>query len=171
MVKFVFAIMAFLLLVPSVQAQEMSRDEAVFTAAQARDYGAVKYTFRVGGVSSATEAEALFTDVTDDYIEVFTSQVSSSQTLLSMRTAVVPAVGDESRGFAAFTTDGSNVIEFGAIFVREGSYVYAFFGAGMHGVYLELCDVIMYYFVVADHTAGELPTIDLLPEGFEQQTI
>lgn len=148
-----------------VQAQSAPTQQSVFESDDVRDYGGMMYDFRVADLGTVEQAELVFDDVVDDYIEVFTGLYSKDGDVISIRTALVPNVGDESRGFAGFV-DVGGIVERGVIFVREGQYVYAFFVIGIHGAYLELSELTMYYFLVAERQQGQLPTIDMMPAGF-----
>jgi PAS domain S-box-containing protein len=65
-----------------------------------------------------------------------------------------------------FPREGGGISEYGIIFVREGNFVYAMQTIGFHGTYLELSEIVMYYFMVAVREEGQLPTIDMMPKGF-----
>ena len=153
---------------PMAQAQSLPHDEAIYQSDTYRDYGSVSYLFRVVEAPSAADAEALFIEVTEGYIDSATEQVADEGELIHVGTAIVPNVGDASRGFTVFVLTNDGVIEHGIIFVQEGNYVYAFFSLGFHGAYLDLCDLTMYYFMVYDREDGDLPPLELMPDGFQE---
>jgi len=149
------------------QAQSLPHDEAIYQSDTYRDYGSVSYLFRVVEAPTEADAEALFTEVTEGYIDAATEQVAEEGELVHVGTTIVPNVGDAARGFTVFVLTNDGVIEHGIIFVQEGVYVYAFFSIGFHGAYLDLVDLTMYYFMVADREQGDLPPLELMPEGFQ----
>jgi len=154
---------------PIAQAQDMPSQDVTYETDVYSDYGGLSFSFMVIDAGTPEAAEQVFLAVTENAADTIEEQVATEGEVIHVATTIVPNVGDGARGYVAFIkTDKGIVFEYGVIFVQDGQYVYVMVDVGVHGAYLDLCDLTMYYFMVYDREDGDLPPLELMPDGFQE---